>query len=105
MDRDRSLADGDARLNAILVRDSLLQLETEAGERESQLNDILVRAAADILDGVLRSRRALDLELDSAGLDALPERDRALVRHLATTDPERFWVATRPRPAGRSGWC
>ncbi len=44
------------------------------------------RLAADILDGVLRRRRALDDELDStatrAALAALPERDRALTRAL-----------------------
>ena len=40
--------------------------------------------AADLLDGVLRRRRPLDEQLDdrSAGLAALAERDRALVRRL-----------------------
>jgi 16S rRNA (cytosine967-C5)-methyltransferase len=40
--------------------------------------------AASLLDGVLRRRRPLDEQLDdqSAGLAALPERDRALVRRL-----------------------
>jgi 16S rRNA (cytosine967-C5)-methyltransferase len=46
------------------------------------------RIAADILDGVLRRRRPLDEQLeDRAGKPdwtALPERDRALVRALAT---------------------
>jgi 16S rRNA (cytosine967-C5)-methyltransferase len=46
------------------------------------------RVAADIVDGVLRRRRPLDAMLDSAspqsaGLAALPERDRALTRALA----------------------
>jgi 16S rRNA (cytosine967-C5)-methyltransferase len=44
------------------------------------------RLAADILDGVLRRRRALDDELDGgsmrAALAGLPERDRALTRAL-----------------------
>jgi 16S rRNA (cytosine967-C5)-methyltransferase len=41
------------------------------------------RVAADMLDGVLRRRRALDELLDSTtGLAALEERDRALVRAL-----------------------
>jgi 16S rRNA (cytosine967-C5)-methyltransferase len=41
------------------------------------------RIAADILDGVLRRRRALDELLDSTGeLGRLEERDRALVRAL-----------------------
>ena len=44
------------------------------------------RLAADILDGVLRRRRALDDELDAAAtraaLAGLPERDRALTRAL-----------------------
>ncbi len=44
------------------------------------------RLAADILDAVLRRRRALDDELDAAAtraaLAALPERDRALTRAL-----------------------
>jgi 16S rRNA (cytosine967-C5)-methyltransferase len=44
------------------------------------------RLAADILDGVLRRRRALDDLLDSTHeLAALAERDRALVRALAAT--------------------
>jgi 16S rRNA (cytosine967-C5)-methyltransferase len=44
------------------------------------------RLAADILDGVLRRRRPLDDELDTAAtraaLTSLPERDRALTRAL-----------------------
>jgi 16S rRNA (cytosine967-C5)-methyltransferase len=48
------------------------------------------RIAAEIVDGVLRRRRALDELLDSAGaqasgLSSLPERDRALTRALAAT--------------------
>jgi 16S rRNA (cytosine967-C5)-methyltransferase len=44
------------------------------------------RVAADLLDGVLRRRRPLDELLDlTAGLAALAERDRALVRHLVAT--------------------
>jgi 16S rRNA (cytosine967-C5)-methyltransferase len=43
------------------------------------------RVAADVLHGVLRRRRPLDEQLEDAGLAALPERDRALVRHLAAT--------------------
>jgi 16S rRNA (cytosine967-C5)-methyltransferase len=48
------------------------------------------RVAADIVDGVLRRRRAFDGMLDGAGaqsigLAALPERDRALTRALAAT--------------------
>ena len=44
------------------------------------------RLAADLLDGVLRRRRALDDVLDSTDeLGALAERDRALVRALAAT--------------------
>ena len=45
--------------------------------------------AADIVEGVLRRRRALDEVLDGAaahpGFAGLPERDRALVRALAAT--------------------
>jgi 16S rRNA (cytosine967-C5)-methyltransferase len=43
------------------------------------------RIAADVLDGVLRRRRSLDVELEHAAARpaALPERDRALVRALA----------------------
>ena len=33
-------------------------------------------AAADILDAVLRSKRPLDEQLESADLTALPDRDR-----------------------------
>jgi 16S rRNA (cytosine967-C5)-methyltransferase len=41
------------------------------------------RVAADIVDGVLRRRRALDEQLDSSkDMAALPERDRALARAL-----------------------
>jgi 16S rRNA (cytosine967-C5)-methyltransferase len=43
------------------------------------------RIAADILDGVLRRRRALDDQLDSTALAALDDRDRALTRALAAT--------------------
>ena len=45
------------------------------------------RIAADVLDGVLRRRRPLDVELEHAAarLAALPERDRALVRALAAS--------------------
>jgi 16S rRNA (cytosine967-C5)-methyltransferase len=44
------------------------------------------RIAADLLDGVLRRKRPLDEQIDDhAGLAALPERDRALARHLSAT--------------------
>ncbi len=47
------------------------------------------RIAADILEGVLRRGRSLDDQLDGGsthpGLVALPERDRALTRHLVAT--------------------
>ena len=47
------------------------------------------RISADILDNVLRRRRALDAELDGAeahpGLASLADRDRALVRKLVAT--------------------
>lgn len=47
------------------------------------------RIAADILDNVLRRSRPLDAELDGAdahlGLNALADRDRALVRKLVAT--------------------
>src|SRR5262245_22884192 len=52
------------------------------------------RIAADILDGVLRRRRALDELLDGRqapdGLAVLPERDRALVRHIVATTLRRL---------------
>ena len=52
------------------------------------------RIAADILDGVLRRRRALDELLEGrqapAGLDALADRDRALVRHIVATSLRRL---------------
>ena len=52
------------------------------------------RVAADILDGVLRRRRALDEMLDGrqapAGLGALAERDRALARHIVATTLRRL---------------
>jgi len=47
------------------------------------------RIAADVLDGVLRRKRPFDLALEDRATDpdfaSLPERDRALVRALATT--------------------
>jgi 16S rRNA (cytosine967-C5)-methyltransferase len=43
------------------------------------------RLAADILEAVLRRRRPLDEQLESSSLGALPERDRALTRHLVAT--------------------
>ena len=52
------------------------------------------RIAADILDGVLRRRRALDEQLDGAGAHAgladLSDRDRALVRALVATALRRL---------------
>jgi 16S rRNA (cytosine967-C5)-methyltransferase len=52
------------------------------------------RIAAEILDGVLRRRRALDELLDGrqapVGLDALSDRDRALVRHIVATALRRL---------------
>jgi 16S rRNA (cytosine967-C5)-methyltransferase len=52
------------------------------------------RIAADVLDGVLRRRRPLDEQLDDRAAQpdfaALPDRDRALVRALATTAIRRL---------------
>src|SRR5437764_15323097 len=52
------------------------------------------RIAADLLDGVLRRRRALDEQLDGAGahpgLATLAERDRALARALVATALRRL---------------
>jgi 16S rRNA (cytosine967-C5)-methyltransferase len=43
------------------------------------------RIAAEIVAGVLRQKRPLDELLEASELKELPERDRALVRHLAAT--------------------
>src|SRR5438067_10263491 len=47
------------------------------------------RIAADILDGVLHKHRTLDEQLEGAaahpGFKTLPDRDRALMRHLVAT--------------------
>jgi 16S rRNA (cytosine967-C5)-methyltransferase len=43
------------------------------------------RIAADIVGGVLRQRRPLDDLLETSGLGALPERDRALARAIVAT--------------------
>src|SRR5881227_2039662 len=47
------------------------------------------RIAADLLDGVLHKHRTLDEQLEGAaahpGLKTLPDRDRALMRHLVAT--------------------
>src|SRR2546423_5511117 len=47
------------------------------------------RIAADVLDGVLHKHRTLDEQLEGAaahpGLKTLPDRDRALMRHLVAT--------------------
>ena len=43
------------------------------------------RIAADIVGGVLRQRRPLDDLLETSGLGALPERDRALARSIVAT--------------------
>src|SRR5262245_40260347 len=52
------------------------------------------RIAADILDGVLRRKRPLDEQLDDRAAHpdfaALPDRDRALVRALATSTLRRL---------------
>ncbi len=63
---------------------------TNPGNRTDAVPGLAARRlAADILDGVLRLRRALDDELDSAdtraALAGLPERDRALTRALVAT--------------------
>ena len=59
---------------------------TDAGNADAVPGLAARRLAADILDGVLRRRRALDDELEGAAtraaLAALPERDRALTRAL-----------------------
>ena len=59
---------------------------TDAGNADAVPGLAARRLAADILDGVLHRRRALDDELDStatrAALSGLPERDRALTRAL-----------------------
>ncbi len=47
-------------------------------------------AAAGILDAVLRSKRPLDEQLEAADLTALPDRDRALVRHIVATTLRRL---------------
>jgi 16S rRNA (cytosine967-C5)-methyltransferase len=43
------------------------------------------RIAADIISGVLRRKRPLDDLLETSGLGALPERDRALARTIVAT--------------------
>ena len=52
------------------------------------------KIAADILDTVLRKRRPLDEQFDGAAAHhafaALPERDRALVRHIVATALRRL---------------
>ena len=52
------------------------------------------RIAADVLDGVLHKHRTLDEQLEGAaahpGLKTLPDRDRALMRHLVATILRRF---------------
>jgi 16S rRNA (cytosine967-C5)-methyltransferase len=50
------------------------------------------RVAADILEAVLRRQRPLDEELavKNTALQALPDRDRALTRHLAATALRRL---------------
>jgi 16S rRNA (cytosine967-C5)-methyltransferase len=63
---------------------------TASGARNAAAPGFAVRRiAADIVDGVLRRRRALDEEFDGAaahpGLAGLAERDRAFTRALAAT--------------------
>ena len=49
------------------------------------------RIAADIVEGVLRSKRPLDEQLEASGLDSLEEeRDRALVRAIVATVVRRL---------------
>src|SRR5258708_11413019 len=43
------------------------------------------RIAADIIGGVLRRRRPLDELLETSGLSAVPDRDRALTRTIVAT--------------------
>src|SRR5262245_23599773 len=67
---------------------------TEAAQQSDPPGLPARRIAADILDGVLRRRRALDEWLDGRqapdGLAVLPERDRALVRHIVATTLRRL---------------
>jgi 16S rRNA (cytosine967-C5)-methyltransferase len=57
------------------------------------------RAAADLLDGVLRSRRPLDEQLDGTRIEsewrALPERDRAFAHRIAATTLRRLGTLRR----------
>jgi 16S rRNA (cytosine967-C5)-methyltransferase len=48
------------------------------------------RIAADILDGVLRRKRALDEQLEGSQINSLEERDRALVRQIVATAIRRL---------------
>lgn len=47
-------------------------------------------AAANILDAVLRSKRPLDEQIEAADLSEMPDRDRALVRHIVATTLRRL---------------
>src|SRR5581483_4564168 len=53
------------------------------------------RVAADVLDGVLRRHRPLDEQLEAAGFAGLAERDRALVRMIASTAMRRLGTLRR----------
>ncbi len=48
------------------------------------------RFAADIVDGLVHSKRALDEQLEAAALDQLEDRDRALVRIIVATVTRRL---------------
>jgi 16S rRNA (cytosine967-C5)-methyltransferase len=65
------------------------QSKAQPASREDAPGFAARRAAADIVDGVLRRRRPLDEQFDGsgahAGLAALADRDRALVRALTAT--------------------
>jgi 16S rRNA (cytosine967-C5)-methyltransferase len=72
------------------------RIKTTRRERDAEaVPGFAVRSiAADVVDGVLRRRRALDEELDGAaahpGLAGLADRDRALTRALAATALRRL---------------
>src|SRR5215831_2766492 len=81
--RSRGPPSGSPRLALLLSMPGMAQPSTEVPGFPAR------RIAADILDGVLRRKRPLDEQLEDKAAHpefaALAERDRALVRALATT--------------------
>src|SRR5262245_20542797 len=80
------LAASQTRGRMMTAENSALSMNTRTPTLDPALGFAARQLAAELIDGVLRRRRPLDEQIDDRAPDlaALPERDRAFVRALAT---------------------